>query len=91
VDDERCQLVSIVLTNVLNTHHTTRQASSSERSQAVIGLTLVHEQFPNTQLVEFGVQAEQAGFAAVWADDHFEPWKDNPVRIVLDFSCRGSV
>lgn len=29
------------------------------------------------QMMELGVQAEQAGFAAVWADDHFEPWQDN--------------
>jgi F420-dependent hydroxymycolic acid dehydrogenase len=60
-----------------HTHNANRQAGSSERSQAVIGLALVHEQFPITQLVELGVQAEQAGFAAVWADDHFEPWQDN--------------
>jgi F420-dependent hydroxymycolic acid dehydrogenase len=59
------------------THHTTRQAGSSERSQAVIGLALMQEQLPITQLVDLGVQAEQAGFAAVWADDHFEPWQDN--------------
>jgi TAT-translocated FGD2 family F420-dependent dehydrogenase len=53
------------------------QAGSSERSRAVIGLALSHEQFPITQLVELGVQAEQAGFTAVWADDHFEPWEDD--------------
>jgi len=50
---------------------------SSQRLPAVIGLELSHEQFPITQLVELGVQAEQAGFGAVWADDHFEPWQDN--------------
>jgi TAT-translocated FGD2 family F420-dependent dehydrogenase len=44
---------------------------------AVIGLKLSHEQFPITDLVELGVQAEQAGFGAVWADDHFQPWQDN--------------
>jgi TAT-translocated FGD2 family F420-dependent dehydrogenase len=60
-----------------DTHHATRQAGSSERSQAVIGLALLQELVPITQLVELGVQAEQAGFAAVWADDHFEPWQDN--------------
>ena len=50
---------------------------TSQRLPAVIGLELSHEQFPITQLVELGVQAEQAGFGAVWADDHFEPWQDN--------------
>ena len=53
------------------------QADSSDRPQTVIGLALSHEQFPITQLVELGVQAEEAGFGGVWADDHFEPWQDN--------------
>src|SRR5260370_28140799 len=50
---------------------------SSQRLPAVIGVELSHEQFPITQLVELGVQSAQAGFAAVWADDHFQPWQDN--------------
>ena len=57
--------------------HATGQAGATRRNQVVVGLSLLHEQFPLPQLVEFGVQAEQAGFAAVWADDHFEPWQDN--------------
>jgi F420-dependent hydroxymycolic acid dehydrogenase len=56
---------------------TNGQRGSSARPQVVIGLGLAHQQFPITQLVELGVQAEQAGFTAVWADDHFEPWQDN--------------
>jgi len=57
--------------------HAPGPAGSSRRNQVVVGLSLLHEQFPLPQLVELGVQAEQAGFAAVWADDHFEPWQDN--------------
>src|SRR5258708_31762012 len=57
--------------------HATGPSGATRRSQAVIGLALSHEQFPLPQLVELGVQAEQAGFAAVWASDHFEPWQDN--------------
>src|SRR5579859_2343794 len=57
--------------------HAPGQPGSTRRNQVVVGLTLLHEQFPLPQLVELGVQAEQAGFAAVWADDHFEPWQDN--------------
>ena len=49
--------------------HVTRQAGATRRNQVVVGLSLFHEQFPIMQLVELGVQAEQAGFAAVWADD----------------------
>jgi TAT-translocated FGD2 family F420-dependent dehydrogenase len=43
----------------------------------VVGLALPHEQFPVPKLIEFSVLAEQAGFAAVWASDHFQPWQDN--------------
>src|SRR5258708_39577844 len=56
---------------------------SSQRLPAIIGLELSHEQFPITQLVDLGVQAEQAGFASVWADDHFEPGQDNQGRCSL--------
>src|SRR5258708_2020726 len=57
--------------------HATGPSGATRRNQVVVGLTLLHEQFPLPQLVELGVQAEQAGFAAIWADDHFEPWQDN--------------
>jgi F420-dependent hydroxymycolic acid dehydrogenase len=57
--------------------HATGLSGATRRNQVVVGLALSHEQFPLPQLVELGVQAEQAGFAAVWASDHFEPWQDN--------------
>jgi TAT-translocated FGD2 family F420-dependent dehydrogenase len=57
--------------------HAPGQAGSTRRNQVVVGLALPHEQFPLLKLIEFGVQAEQAGFTAVWASDHFEPWQDN--------------
>src|SRR5258708_39356748 len=57
--------------------HATGQAGATRRNQVVVGLTLAHEQFPLPKLLEFGVLAEQAGFAAVWASYHFEPWQDN--------------
>lgn len=33
------------------------------------------EQFAPSQLMEFAVEAEQAGFESVWVSDHFQPWK----------------
>ncbi len=42
-----------------------------------IGYVLAHEQFPPSDLVEYAVAAEEAGFDAVWASDHFHPWQDN--------------
>ena len=35
-----------------------------------------HEQFPTPRLIEWTVLAEQAGFDAMWASDHFQPWMD---------------
>ena len=57
--------------------HATGQSAASGRPQVIVGLALSHEQFAVPQLVEFGVLAEQAGFAAVWASEHFAPWQDN--------------
>jgi TAT-translocated FGD2 family F420-dependent dehydrogenase len=44
---------------------------------ARVGFVLSHEQFPATELVGLGIGAEQAGFDALWASDHFHPWQDN--------------
>jgi TAT-translocated FGD2 family F420-dependent dehydrogenase len=46
-------------------------------AEATFGFVLAHEQFPVPELVEYGIAAEQAGFDAVWASDHFHPWQDN--------------
>src|SRR4030042_2286799 len=43
----------------------------------VIGYVSSHEQFAPSQLVEFAVLAEKAGFDALWTSDHFHPWQDN--------------
>jgi TAT-translocated FGD2 family F420-dependent dehydrogenase len=42
-----------------------------------IGFVLSDEQFIASDLVEYGVAAEQAGFDMVWNSDHFHPWQDN--------------
>jgi TAT-translocated FGD2 family F420-dependent dehydrogenase len=44
---------------------------------AMIGYVAPHEQFPVPLLLETAVLAEQAGFDATWASDHFHPWQDN--------------
>ncbi len=43
----------------------------------VFGYVASHEQFPVPLLLETTVLAEQAGFEAMWASDHFHPWQDN--------------
>lgn len=49
----------------------------SDTSQANIGFVLSHEQFPVTDLVEFAVAAEAAGFQSLSTSDHFQPWQSN--------------
>jgi TAT-translocated FGD2 family F420-dependent dehydrogenase len=44
---------------------------------ARVGFVLSQEQFPVTDLLEFGAAAERAGFDALWTSDHFHPWMDN--------------
>jgi F420-dependent hydroxymycolic acid dehydrogenase len=48
----------------------------SERRLSV-GFILSQEQFPSAELLDLGVEAEAAGFDAVWVSDHFHPWQHN--------------
>jgi coenzyme F420-dependent glucose-6-phosphate dehydrogenase len=48
---------------------------------ASIGYVLSSEQFLVSQLVEYAVLAEQAGFDAVWTRDHFQPWQARGTRV----------
>lgn len=49
----------------------------ARRAAVTLGFVLAEEQFPLPELVDLGVQAEQAGFDAIWTSDHYEPWQDN--------------
>jgi coenzyme F420-dependent glucose-6-phosphate dehydrogenase len=40
-----------------------------------LGYKASAEQFSPSQLLDFGVQAEAAGFDSVFVSDHFQPWK----------------
>jgi TAT-translocated FGD2 family F420-dependent dehydrogenase len=45
--------------------------------QPLFGYVASHEQFDVPFLLEATMLAEQAGFDAMWASDHFHPWQDN--------------
>jgi hypothetical protein len=49
----------------MDQHDAIGQAPATGRPQVMIGFALSHEQFAVPHSVEFGVLAEQAGFAAV--------------------------
>ncbi|MDH6679313.1 TAT-translocated FGD2 family F420-dependent dehydrogenase [Rhodococcus sp. LBL1] len=53
------------------------RSSPSGPTPADVGLVLSHEQFRTSELVQFAVAAEHAGFGYVWASDHLQPWQDN--------------
>jgi F420-dependent hydroxymycolic acid dehydrogenase len=50
---------------------------SAQQGTPTINYVLSHEQFPVTQLLDFGVAAERAGFDGIATSDHFQPWQDN--------------
>jgi len=43
-------------------------------SRARVGYAAMLERFPPSEVVALTVEAEQAGFDGVMADDHFQPW-----------------
>jgi probable non-F420 flavinoid oxidoreductase len=45
-----------------------------------------HEQFAPSQLLQFAVMAEQAGFTGVHSSDHFHPWSERQGQSGFSFS-----
>src|SRR5690606_11124680 len=45
------------------------------RGDVRFGYKASAEQFAPAQLLDFAVEAEQAGFDSVFVSDHFQPWK----------------
>ena len=54
-----------------------RRARRRERSVPLVYYVLSSEQFAVPQLVQYGVDAERAGFDGIWTSDHFQPWQPN--------------
>jgi F420-dependent hydroxymycolic acid dehydrogenase len=51
--------------------------STPDFTTKMMGFMLPHEQFPVTQLLEFGEAAEKAGFDLLATSDHLQPWQSN--------------
>ena len=45
--------------------------------KGMVGFQLAFEQFPIPELVELGVEVEEAGFDVLSASDHLQPWQAN--------------
>ena len=45
--------------------------------KGMVGFQLAYEQFPVDELVQLGVEVEQAGFDVLTNSDHLQPWQAN--------------
>lgn len=52
-------------------------ASTHRLRKGMVGFQLAYEQFPVNELVQLGVEVEQAGFDVLTNSDHFQPWQAN--------------
>jgi coenzyme F420-dependent glucose-6-phosphate dehydrogenase len=57
----------------------------------VLGYKAATEQFAPNQLLDWAVEAEQAGFDAIDASDHFHPWRDDDVHCSFVWSWLGAL
>lgn len=56
-----------------------------------LGYKASAEQFGPRPLLDFAVQAEEAGFDSVWISDHFQPWRHTNGHAPFALSWLGSV
>ncbi len=52
-------------------------ASTHRLRKGMVGFQLAYEQFPVDELVQLGVEVEQAGFDVLTNSDHLQPWQAN--------------
>lgn len=57
---------------------------------ATIAYHASHEQFKPSELLEYAILAEQAGFEAVSSSDHFYPWSERQGQSGFSFSWLGA-
>src|SRR5581483_2741685 len=56
-----------------------------------LGYKASAEQFDSRTLLEFGVEAEQAGFDSVVISDHLQPWKHTDGHAPFSFAWLGAL
>ena len=64
---------------------------SEERSMLKLGYKASAEQFGPRDLLEFSVQAEQAGFDSIMVSDHFQPWRHTGGHAPYSFAWLGAL
>jgi coenzyme F420-dependent glucose-6-phosphate dehydrogenase len=56
-----------------------------------LGYKASAEQFAPTDLLDYGVLAEQVGFDSVWISDHFQPWRHTGGHAPFSLSWLGAL
>ena len=56
-----------------------------------LGYKASAEQFGPTELLDFGVLAEQAGMDSVWISDHFQPWRHSGGHAPFSLAWLGAL
>src|SRR5215472_13675212 len=56
-----------------------------------LGYKASAEQFGPSELLEFGVQAEDNGFDSIAISDHFQPWRHTRGHAPFSFAWLGAV
>jgi coenzyme F420-dependent glucose-6-phosphate dehydrogenase len=56
----------------------------------MIGYQISHEQFKPSELLNYAVMAEEAGFQALLSSDHFNPWSERQGQSGFAFSWLGA-
>ena len=58
---------------------------------AKIGYFLSSEEHPGSELLKAAVQAEQAGFEALWISDHYHPWVEDQGHSPFVWTVLGAI
>jgi TAT-translocated FGD2 family F420-dependent dehydrogenase len=61
----------------MSTTKKTRKRPGTEPGSPHVYYVLSSEQFAPPLLVQYGTEAERAGFDGIWTSDHFQPWQPN--------------
>src|SRR4029079_11020942 len=63
----------------------------SDMTALRLGYKASAEQFGPTELLDFSVHAEEAGFDSVVVSDHYQPWRHTGGHAPFSFAWRGAL
>src|SRR6266404_5221197 len=70
---------------------TSTRRSGGPRSMLTLGYKASAEQFGPKELLDLGIEAEEAGFDSVFVSDHFQPWRHTDGHAPNCFAWLGAL